>query len=167
MDADLLPELSGEMWVAATYLEELMTDSEPDFVVASRLDETLSTVRQWIQIGATPAWSECLGFFPELRCWQLQFGNLSVDMEGRLWRHQAPPATSSQLVVPVRERQEMICRYHDSRDIWVCPGLFIAYWVRFIGRAYARTCILIWPAVRSVWPGSRPAHGGLLWDMLQ
>ena len=41
MDADLLPELSGETWVAATYLDELTadlpaTDSDPDFIVASR-----------------------------------------------------------------------------------------------------------------------------------
>ena len=43
MDADLLPELSGETWVAATYLEELTaelpsTDTEPDFIIASRRD---------------------------------------------------------------------------------------------------------------------------------
>ena len=88
--------------------------SEPDFVVASRLDETLSTVRQWVQMGAPPAWSECSELSPELRCWRLQFGNLSVDTEGRLWRRRAPPATSSQLVVPIRECQEMIRRYHDS-----------------------------------------------------
>ena len=50
MDADLLPELS-ETWVAATYMDEPtadlpMTGSDLDFVVASRQDMTLTTVRQ-------------------------------------------------------------------------------------------------------------------------
>ena len=59
MDADLLPELSGETWVAATLLEELMADLPPAVLVLAR--------------------SECAGFSPELRCWRLQIGNLSVD----------------------------------------------------------------------------------------
>ena len=96
MDADLFPELSGETWVAVTYLEKLTadllsTDSEPDFIVASRRDETLTTVRQWVQTGAPPAWLECSELSPELRCWRLQFGNMSIDTEKRLWRRQAPP----------------------------------------------------------------------------
>ena len=65
MDADLLPELSGETWVVATYLEERTADlpaSESDFIVASRRDETLTTVRRWVQTGAPPAWLECSGF---------------------------------------------------------------------------------------------------------
>ena len=117
--ADLLPELSGATWVAATYLDELTpvlpaTGSDLDFIVASRRDETLTIVRQWVHTGVAPAWSECLGLSPELQCWQLQFGNLSVDTEGRLWRRQAPPAMSSQLVVPAWEHQDLIRRYHDS-----------------------------------------------------
>ena len=49
MDADLLPELSGETWVAATLLAELTadlppTDEEPDIIAASRCDETFTTV---------------------------------------------------------------------------------------------------------------------------
>ena len=64
MDTDLLPELSGETWVAATYVDELKVDfpptgSDQDFVVASRQDVTLATVRKWVQSGAAPAWSEC------------------------------------------------------------------------------------------------------------
>ena len=119
MDADLLPELSGKTWVAATYMDELTMDlpatgSDLDFVVASRQDVTLTTVRQWVQSGAAPVWSECLGLPPELRCWRLQFGNLSVDTEGRLWRCRAPPAMSSQPVVPAREHQDLIRRFHDS-----------------------------------------------------
>ena len=47
MDADLLPELSGETWVVATYLVEHKADL--DFIVASRHDETLTIVRQWVQ----------------------------------------------------------------------------------------------------------------------
>ena len=89
MDVDLLPELSGETWEVATYLDEpkadlSTTDSDLDFIVASRGDETLTIVHQWVQTGATPAWSECAGLSPELRCWWLQFGNLSVDTEGRM-----------------------------------------------------------------------------------
>ena len=99
MDADLLPELSGETWVAATL---------------SRQDATLTTVREWVQSGVVPAWSDCSGLSPRLQCWRLYFGNMSVDTEGRLWRRQAPPSGVSQLVVPGRERQDMIRRFHDS-----------------------------------------------------
>ena len=122
MDADLLPELpevSGETWVAATLLEELSADLPPaesnlDLIMASRQDATLTTVREWVQSGAAPAWSECSGLSQELRCWRLQIGNLSVDTEGRLWCRRAPPSGASQLVVPSRERQDMIRRFHDS-----------------------------------------------------
>ena len=102
----------------ATYLEEvtanlLPADSEPDCIVASRLDETLIIVHQWVQSGSAPPWSDCSGLSPELRCLRLQFGNLSIDTEGREWRRRAPPVTTSQLVVPLREHRELICRYHD------------------------------------------------------
>ena len=125
MDADLLPELSGETWLAATLLEALTADLPPvgsdiDLIVASRQDATLTTVREWVQSGAVPEWSECSGLSPELRCWWLQNGNLPVDMEGRLWRRRAPPSGASQLVVPGRERQDMIRRFHDS----LFPGHF-------------------------------------------
>ena len=118
MNADLLPDLSGETWVAATYLDVLTTDlpatgSDMDFIVASRHDETVTTVCQWVQTAAAPVWSQCSGLYLELRCWRLQFGNLSVDKEGRLWHRRAPPALSSQLVVPARERQDLIRRYHN------------------------------------------------------
>ena len=47
MDADLLPELSGETWVVATLLEELTADLPPvasnlDLIVASQKDATFS-----------------------------------------------------------------------------------------------------------------------------
>ena len=53
MDADLLPEVSGETWVAATLLEGLTADLLPtgaglDLIVASRQDTTLATVREWV-----------------------------------------------------------------------------------------------------------------------
>ena len=119
MDADLLPERSGETWVAATFLEGLTADLPPagsdiDLIVASRQDATLTTVCEWVQSGVVPAWSDCSGLSPELRCWRLQIGNLSVDTEGRLWRRRAPPSGVSQLVVPGRERQDIIRRFHDS-----------------------------------------------------
>ena len=82
-----------------------------DLIVASRQDTTLC---EWVQSGEVPTWSDCAGLSPELRCWLLQIGNLSVDTEGRLWRRRAPPSGASQLVVPHRERQDMIRRFHDS-----------------------------------------------------
>ena len=59
MDADLLPELSGETWVAATLLDEHRADLPPagadlDLIVASRQDATLTTVREWVQSGGGP-----------------------------------------------------------------------------------------------------------------
>ena len=53
MDADLLPELSGETWVASALLEELTVDlptagSDIDLIAASRDDSTLGTVRSWL-----------------------------------------------------------------------------------------------------------------------
>ena len=59
MDADLLPELSRETWVAATLLAELTadlppTDEEPDLIAASQCDETLTTVRRWVGGYAPP-----------------------------------------------------------------------------------------------------------------
>ena len=119
MDADLLPELCGETWVVASYIDEPtadfpMTGSDLDFVVASRQDATLTAVCKWVQSGAAPACSECGGLSPKLRCWRLQFGNLSVGTEGMLWRCWAPPARSSQLVVPAQECQDLIRQFHDS-----------------------------------------------------
>ena len=63
MDAELLPELSGETWVAATLLEGLTVDllpvgSDIDLIVASRQDATLMTVCEWVQSGVIPAWSD-------------------------------------------------------------------------------------------------------------
>ena len=119
MDADLLPELSGETWVASALLEELTADlptagSDIDLIAASRDDSTLVTVRSWLQSGSVPPWSACAGLSPELRCWCLQLGNLSVDTEGHLWRRRAPPSEASQLVVPIRERRDLIRWFHDS-----------------------------------------------------
>ena len=89
----------------------LPAETNVDLIVASRQDASL---RQWIQSESTPIWAECAGLSPELRCWRLQVGNLSIDMEGRLWRRRAPPVEGSQLVVPQSERREMIRRFHDS-----------------------------------------------------
>ena len=56
MEADLLPKLSGETWVAATLLEGLTADLLPagaglGLIVASRQDTTLATVCEWVQSG--------------------------------------------------------------------------------------------------------------------
>ena len=64
-----------------------------------------------------PGWTNLVGLcwtIPELRSWQLQFGNLSVDLDNRLWCCRAPPASTSQLVVPLSACRSLIQRYHDS-----------------------------------------------------
>ena len=119
MDSDLLPELSGETWVASALLEELTVDlptseSDIDLAAASRKDKILQTVRSWVQSGNAPPWPACTGLSPELRCWRLQVGNLTIDSVGRLWRRRSPPAEGLQLLVPVKERHELIRRFHDS-----------------------------------------------------
>ena len=52
MDADLLPELSGETCIDEVTVDLPPATSEPDLIVASRLDETLITVRKWVQSGS-------------------------------------------------------------------------------------------------------------------
>ena len=56
------------------------------------MDNTLTIVREWVRASLPSPWSECAGLSPELRSWHLQFGNLSIDSDGRLWRRRAPPA---------------------------------------------------------------------------
>ena len=117
--SSVVTELSGETWVASAFIEEFTADLLPagsnvDLITESRQDDTLATVRGWIQSKSTPAWADCAGLSPELRCWRLQVGNLSIDTGGRLWRRRAPPAEGSQLVVPRNERRAMIRRFHDS-----------------------------------------------------
>ena len=119
MDTDLLPELSGETWVASALTEEITADFLPagsniDLIAESRHDDTLAIVRGWIQSNSTPTWADCAGLSPELRCWRLQIGNLAIDTDDRLWRRRALPAEGSQLVVPRKESRAIICRFHDS-----------------------------------------------------
>ena len=88
MDADLLPEQSGETWVAATLLEGLTVDlllagSDIDLIVASRQDTTLATVHEWLQSGEIPTWSDCAGLSPELWCWRLQIDTCLVVAASR------------------------------------------------------------------------------------
>ena len=86
---------------------------------------------------------------PELRCWRLQIGNLSVNTEGRLWRRRAPPSGASQLVVRHREHQDMIRRFHDSLfaghlgvSRTVCRLQNRVYWpgLRHDVRSYLTSC---------------------------
>ena len=79
MDADLLPELSGETWVASALLDELTGDLPPagvnnELVSATFEDRILQTVRSWVESGNAPPWPACAGLAPELRCWRLQVG---------------------------------------------------------------------------------------------
>ena len=119
MDADLLPELLGETWVASALLDELTWDLPPagvnnELVSATSEDRMLQTVRSWVESGNVPPWPACAGLAPELRCWRLQVGNLNIDSLGRLWRRRSPPSVGSQLVVPVKKRQDLIKQFHDS-----------------------------------------------------
>ena len=81
----------------------------------------------------------CAGLAPELRCWLLQVGNLKLDSVGRLWRRRSPPSGGSQLVVPVRERQDLIRQFHDS--------LFVGH--------LGITCTVFRLLDRVYWPGLR------------
>ena len=119
MDADLLPELSGETWVASALLDELTWDLPPagvnnELVSATSEDRMLQTVRSWVESGNVPPWPACAGLAPKLRCWRLQVGNLKIDSLGRLWRRRSPPSVGSQLVVPVQKRQDLIKQFNDS-----------------------------------------------------
>ena len=119
MDADLLPEGSGETWVASALLDELTNDLPApgvgdNLVSDTASDKILQTVRSWVDSGLAPPWRECAGLSPELRSWRLQVGNIKIDSEGRLWRRRSPPAVGSQLVIPVLKRREFIREFHDS-----------------------------------------------------
>ena len=101
--------------------------------------------------------------------WQLQFGTLLIDSDGRLWRRRAPLAT--QLVVPWGERRGFIHRYHDSifaghlGHFWTFPGRFAGYLIACIVPDFAKTLNHIWPAVQYVWHGSLRVLVMRLWDM--
>ena len=119
MDADLLPELSGETWVATALLDVLTVDlptagANDELVSDTSEDKILQTVRAWVESGIAPPWLECTGLAPKLRCWRLQVGNIIIDSVGRLWRGRSPSAVCSQLVVPVKKRQDFIKQFHDS-----------------------------------------------------
>ena len=119
MDADLLPECSGETWVASALIDELTVDLPApgvgdELVSDTASDKILQTVRSWVDSGVAPPWPECAGLSPELRSWRLQVGNIKIDSEGRLWRRRSPPAVGSQLVIPVKKRREFIREFHDS-----------------------------------------------------
>ena len=116
-----------------------------------------------------PAWLECAGLSPELWCWRLQSGNLSVDTDGRLWRRRAPPSGVSQLVVPGRERQEMIRIYFMTPclpDIWESRGQCFGYIIEFTGQGCVTTFVLTWHPVLFVWHASPRDREGLPRNML-
>ena len=115
----------------------------PDLITASRLDKTLTTVREWVQTGSPPSWSDCTGLSLELHSWGLHFGNLSIDSDGRLWHWRAPPATTLQLVVPSSERNHnSIFARHLGVSRTVCRLLDRVYWpgLREDVRSYLASC---------------------------
>ena len=172
MDSDLLPELSGEKWVVATHLDEATgdlppSDSEPDLIALSQMDKTLTVVREWVQASAAPAWPNCAGLSPDLRSWHLPFRNLSIDLDSRLWRRQAPPATALQLVVPTVSAGDLSTDIMTPYllDTWVFPGQFAGYSTGYTGPDFVRMFVPIWPAALYVWRGSVRALTVHIWDM--
>ena len=151
----MLPELSGETWVASALLDELTWDLPPagvnnELVSATSEDRMLQTVRSWVESGNVPPWPACAGLAPELRCWRLQVGNLKIDSLGRLWRRRSPPSVGSQLVVPVQKRQDLIKQFHDSLfagHLGITQTVF-----RLLDRdGYAGTCFAdSWIAKRTI-----------------
>ena len=153
----------------------LPAGADLDLIVASRQDRTLATVREWVQSGNVTLWADCSGLSPELRCWRLQVGNLSIDMDGRLWRRRVPPSGASQLVVPQEERRDMISRFHDSLfagHLGVSRTVFRlqsrVYWpgLRKDVRTYLASCAVC-PARKSPCPRRAPMGHvavGRRWD---
>ena len=75
-------------------------------IVASRQDATLATVHEWVQSDTVPVWADCAGFPRNcaVGVYKLAICPLiRTDDYG-----------GSQLVVPHKERQDMIRRFHDS-----------------------------------------------------
>ena len=179
MDSDLLPKRLGETW-ASNNTDKVTGDlppsgSEPDLITASRMDKTLMTVRKWVRTSSPLSCSDCSGLSPELRSWHLQFGNLSFDLDDRLWRRRAPPATALQLVVPTGERRGFIQRYHNSIfaehfgvSRTVCRLLDRVYWpgLREDVWSYLASCSVCL-AQKSPWPRRAPmgrVSVGHRWD---
>ena len=110
--------------MAATHLDEATGDlppsgSAPDLITSSLMDKTLTIVREWVRAGSPLAWSDCASLSPELRSWHLQFGNLSIDLDGHLWRCRAPPFTD--IMIPyLRDVSRTVCKLLN-RVYW--PGL--------------------------------------------
>ena len=86
---------------------------------------------------------------------------MTMDSVGRLWRRRAPPSEGLQLVVPVRERHDLIRRFHDSLfagHLGVTCTIFRlldrVYWpgLRRDVRTYIASCTVCWR-------GSIPASG--------
>ena len=97
--------------MATTLLDEPTADlphtagSDLDIIVASRQDATLTTVREWVQSGA--AWSECSGCLQSCGVGGCRSGICRWTQRADCGVAGAPPARSSQLVVPIRD-QDMI-----------------------------------------------------------
>ena len=108
MDTDLMDEATGDLPVP---------DSEPDLIALFFTDTNLTIIRECAWAGAIPAWSDCAGLSPELRLWHLQFGNLSIDSDDRLWRRRAPPCGTAR-----GSSNDIMILY--SQAIWVFPELF-------------------------------------------
>ena len=96
----VLNQIQGDREVVIAYASRRLRQSqvtclrpvsEPDLITSSLMDKTLTIVRvrEWVWADSPPPWSDCAGLSPELRLWPLQFSNLSIDLDGRLWRRRA------------------------------------------------------------------------------
>ena len=63
-----------------------------------------------------------------------------------------------QFVVLGRERQDMICRFHDSFFAGHLDVSRTVYRIGSIGRGCVKMFIITWHHVLFVWPGSLCAH---------
>ena len=160
--------------MAATHLDEVTGDLppfgwDPDLMILSRMDNTLTVVWEWVRAGSPPSWSDCAGLSPELHSWHLQFGKISINLNNRLWGRRAPPAVALQFVVPTGERRGFIQQYHDSIfaehlgvSRTVCRLLDRVYWpgLREDVRSYLASCSVCLA-------GNSPALVVRQWDMFR
>ena len=96
--------------------------SHLNLIAASRQDATLTTVREWVQSGAArrgPNVRDCIRSCGVNGC---RSGTCQWTRRGDCGIAGLLRQGASQLMVPSRERQDMICRFHDSLSAGYFPN---------------------------------------------